>query len=63
MSDAGQQVRVDRIGNVYATPPGRDRAPPCVLIGSHIDTAAIGGAFDGTLGAFDGTRGYSAASR
>ena len=43
-------MRVDEIGNVYAVRPGRDRSLPCVLMGSHIDTVATGGAFDGTLG-------------
>jgi N-carbamoyl-L-amino-acid hydrolase len=54
MAEAGLQVRVDRIGNVYATRPGRDRSLPCVLMGSHIDTVATGGAFDGTLGVLGG---------
>jgi N-carbamoyl-L-amino-acid hydrolase len=54
MTDAGLEVRVDRIGNVYATRPGRDRSLPCVLMGSHIDTVATGGAFDGTLGVLGG---------
>jgi N-carbamoyl-L-amino-acid hydrolase len=54
MTEAGLEVRVDRIGNVYATRPGRDRALPCVLMGSHIDTVATGGAFDGTLGILGG---------
>jgi hypothetical protein len=50
MTEAGLEVRVDKIGNVYATRPGKDRSLPCVLIGSHIETVATGGAFDGTLG-------------
>src|SRR5262249_57679135 len=50
MLQARLEVRIDRIGNVYATRPGRDRSLPCVLMGSHIDTVATGGAFDGTLG-------------
>lgn len=54
MTEAGLDVRVDRIGNVYATRPGRDRSLPCVLMGSHIDTVATGGAFDGTLGVLGG---------
>ncbi|MGH3283264.1 MAG: M20 family metallo-hydrolase [Streptosporangiaceae bacterium] len=54
MLQAGLAVRVDRIGNVYATDPGRDRSLPCVLMGSHIDTVATGGAFDGTLGVLGG---------
>jgi N-carbamoyl-L-amino-acid hydrolase len=54
MLHAGLEVRADRIGNVYATRPGRDRSLPCVLMGSHIDTVATGGAFDGTLGVLGG---------
>jgi N-carbamoyl-L-amino-acid hydrolase len=54
MTEAGLEVRVDRIGNVYATRPGRDRSLLCVLMGSHIDTVATGGAFAGTLGVLGG---------
>ena len=54
MVEAGLEVRVDKIGNVYAVRPGRDRSLPCVLMGSHIDTVATGGAFDGTLGVLGG---------
>jgi len=54
MLQAGLEVRVDRIGNVYATRPGCDRSLPSVLMGSHIDTVATGGAFDGTLGVLGG---------
>jgi N-carbamoyl-L-amino-acid hydrolase len=50
MREAGLQVRVDRIGNVYGARAGRDPALPCVLMGSHLDTVATGGAFDGALG-------------
>lgn len=54
MLECGLEVRVDRIGNVYATRAGTDRSLPCVLMGSHIDTVATGGAFDGTLGVLGG---------
>lgn len=54
MVEAGLEVRVDKIGNVYAVRPGGDRSLPCVLMGSHIDTVATGGAFDGTLGVLGG---------
>src|SRR5262249_57547979 len=57
MLEAGLQVRVDRIGNVYATRPGRDRSRPCVLMGSHIDTVATGGGLDGTPRGLRGPRG------
>lgn len=48
--EAGLEVRVDRIGNVYGRRTGRDvRAAP-VISGSHIDSVPTGGAFDGALG-------------
>lgn len=47
--EAGLDVRVDRIGNVYGRRKGkRDQEP--VLSGSHIDSVPTGGAFDGALG-------------
>lgn len=54
MREAGLRVRVDRIGNVYGERAGDDPSLPCVLVGSHIDTVATGGAFDGTLGVLGG---------
>jgi N-carbamoyl-L-amino-acid hydrolase len=54
LAEAGLTVRVDRIGNVYAERAGEDPTLPCVLMGSHIDTVATGGAFDGTLGVLGG---------
>lgn len=54
MREAGLRIRVDRIGNVYGERAGADPSLPCVLMGSHIDTVATGGAFDGTLGVLGG---------
>ncbi len=54
MTEAGLTVRVDRIGNVYGERPGEDPTLACVLMGSHIDTVATGGAFDGALGVLGG---------
>lgn len=62
MTEAGLEVRVDRIGNVYASRPGRDRSLPGVLMGSYIDTVATGGAFIGTLGVLGVLGGIEAAS-
>ena len=45
--DAGLAVRVDRIGNVYARREGSDPDLAPVLMGSHIDSVATAGAFDG----------------
>ena len=53
MRDLGTRVDVDRLGNVVATwPPDRD--DPAVMTGSHIDTVANGGRYDGCLGVLAG---------
>jgi N-carbamoyl-L-amino-acid hydrolase len=53
-SEAGCQIRVDRIGNVFARRAGRrpDAAP--VLTGSHADTQPTGGRYDGIYGVLGG---------
>jgi len=53
MRELGMDVTVDRIGNVVATRTGRV-AGPAVMIGSHIDTVATGGLYDGNLGVLAG---------
>jgi N-carbamoyl-L-amino-acid hydrolase len=53
MHDLGLRVDIDEIGNVVGTwPPEANDAP--VLTGSHIDTVATGGRFDGMLGVLAG---------
>jgi N-carbamoyl-L-amino-acid hydrolase len=53
MHDLGLRVDTDEIGNVVGTwPPEATDAP--VLTGSHIDTVATGGRYDGTLGVLAG---------
>jgi beta-ureidopropionase / N-carbamoyl-L-amino-acid hydrolase len=54
MRALGLDVRVDRIGNVIATRPGRDPDAAPVMTGSHIDTVRTGGRYDGTLGVLAG---------
>ena len=54
MSDAGLEVRVDPIGNVFARRHGTDPSAAPVLMGSHIDSVATAGAFDGCLGVLGG---------
>jgi beta-ureidopropionase / N-carbamoyl-L-amino-acid hydrolase len=54
MREAGLQVRVDRIGNIFGTRPGSDAAAPTVMTGSHIDTQPTGGKFDGCYGVLAG---------
>lgn len=53
MRDLGLDVSIDRIGNVLGLRPGREDLPP-VTVGSHIDTVATGGRFDGSLGVLAG---------
>ena len=46
-------VRVDAIGNVFATYAGTEQRAP-VLTGSHIDTVRTGGLYDGNYGVLAG---------
>jgi N-carbamoyl-L-amino-acid hydrolase len=51
MVEAGLDVRIDRVGNVYGRTPGVERA---VLIGSHTDSVPRGGWLDGAMGVLYG---------
>jgi N-carbamoyl-L-amino-acid hydrolase len=53
MTSLGLSVTVDGIGNLVAVRPGRRDGPP-VMTGSHIDTVATGGLYDGNLGVLAG---------
>ena len=53
MKDLGLEISIDGIGNVIATRPGNIDGPP-TLTGSHIDTVATGGRYDGNLGVLAG---------
>ena len=53
MAELGLQVSVDAIGNVIGLRKGRHDGAP-VMIGSHIDTVATGGLYDGNLGVLAG---------
>ncbi len=53
MRDAGLDVAIDSIGNVIGTRPGREDGRP-VMCGSHVDTVATGGIYDGNLGVLGG---------
>lgn len=53
MHELGLQVQVDRIGNVFGTRPGTTAAAP-VMTGSHLDTVATGGRYDGAYGVLAG---------
>jgi N-carbamoyl-L-amino-acid hydrolase len=55
LADAGLDVVVDRIGNVFGvwTPPGTLGEKP-ILLGSHIDTVIDAGIYDGCYGVLAG---------
>ncbi len=54
MEEAGLEVRIDPVGNVFGRLSGRERTLPIVMCGSHIDTVPSGGMFDGSLGVIAG---------
>jgi len=53
MRELGLEVQVDRIGNIFGLRPGLEPGPP-VMTGSHIDTVATGGKYDGNYGVLAG---------
>src|SRR3990170_7383347 len=52
--EAGCTVAVDRIGNIFARREGSDPLAEPVIAGSHLDTQATGGKFDGVFGVLAG---------
>jgi len=52
--EAGCEIRVDGIGNIFARRPGSDAGRLAVATGSHIDTQPTGGKFDGNYGVLAG---------
>jgi N-carbamoyl-L-amino-acid hydrolase len=48
--EAGLALRVDAMGNMFATRPGRDPDAKAIMMASHLDTQIFGGRFDGILG-------------
>lgn len=53
MKAQGLAVSIDRIGNIWGIRAGEIDGPP-VMIGSHVDTVATGGLYDGALGVLAG---------
>jgi N-carbamoyl-L-amino-acid hydrolase len=53
MQELGLEVRVDQVGNLFGLRRGREDLAP-VMTGSHIDTVATGGQYDGSLGVLAG---------
>jgi len=48
------EQRYDHAANLFMTLPGRDRSRPRIMMGSHIDSVANGGNFDGAAGVIAG---------
>ena len=53
MHELGLEVTVDQIGNVIGIRAGQESGKP-MMTGSHIDTVASGGRYDGNLGVLAG---------
>jgi N-carbamoyl-L-amino-acid hydrolase len=53
MRELGLTVHIDGIGNVIGIRAGSEEGLP-VMVGSHIDTVATGGLYDGSLGVLAG---------
>lgn len=52
--EAGCDIRIDQIGNIFARRPGRNPNAAPVMTGSHIDSQPLGGKFDGAFGVMAG---------
>lgn len=50
MTQAGLNIHIDRIGNIFGRWNGTNPKAPAVLAGSHLDTVVQGGKFDGPVG-------------
>ena len=50
----GLEITGDAAANTYMTWPGKDRAAPRIVIGSHLDSVPQGGNFDGAAGVVAG---------
>jgi N-carbamoyl-L-amino-acid hydrolase len=57
------EICIDAIGNLSMTLPGRNRAAPRIMIGSHLDSVPQGGNFDGATGVVAGLSTLSALRR
>lgn len=54
MDELGLEVTIDEMGTIFGHREGTEPELAPVLIGSHIDTVATAGAFDGCLGVLGG---------
>jgi beta-ureidopropionase / N-carbamoyl-L-amino-acid hydrolase len=59
----GLEIRSDAAANTYMTLPGSDRTLPPIITGSHLDSVAHGGNFDGAVGVVAGLAAIAAIKR
>lgn len=52
MKEAGLEVQIDEIGNIFGRKKGSKTNKGTVMVGSHLDSVINGGMFDGALGVF-----------
>lgn len=52
MNEAGLEVSIDKVGNIFAKKNGCKSGKKSVMCGSHLDSVINGGQFDGALGVF-----------
>tara|TARA_B100001287_G_C22622988_1_gene501042 strand:- start:40 stop:1230 length:1191 start_codon:yes stop_codon:yes gene_type:complete len=52
--DAGMEMGIDTMGNMFASRAGSDPHALPVYVGSHLDTQPTGGKYDGVLGVLGG---------
>ena len=52
--EAGCDVSIDAMGNIFARRPGRKKSALPIATGSHLDTQPTGGRFDGAYGVLAG---------
>ncbi|MFM0502473.1 Zn-dependent hydrolase [Paraburkholderia caffeinilytica] len=52
--EAGCELRIDPIGNIFARRNGTQKNAPAMMCGSHLDTQPAGGRFDGVYGVLAG---------
>lgn len=62
-AELGLEQRTDHAANLHMTMPGRDRTAPRVMMGSHLDSVANGGNFDGAAGVIAGLVAMTALKR
>src|SRR5712691_7378443 len=53
MREAGLEVTIDQMGNIFGRRRGAEPLPP-VMMGSHVDSVPTGGKYDGQLGVLCG---------